>query len=282
MRLGYRNPLQSRFDADFFREIPSKPGIYFMLGEDGKILYIGKAKRLRDRLRNYRCARPGAAPWNVLELVEEIREIKWTEHRSDAEARAREKELLHAVRPPYNIADTEEREYLFIGLRPAQDRLRLEFQLSDDASIAEEGYELFGCYSHRRWTKQGYTALFRLLYAALNEKPRFSYPAKIARDYPPWLYACAVPEEWVRDLKRFLRGDSVAFLRKVVIRLLENETVPGFMRPSLQEDIECARKFYALGPRRTRALRKSAGAGRKPLSHRQLDQAIVDSLEIPQ
>src|SRR5205814_7898791 len=51
-------PLLDRFGAEFFRSLPSKPGVYIMSGEAGRVLYVGQSKNLRVRLGTYRNANP--------------------------------------------------------------------------------------------------------------------------------------------------------------------------------------------------------------------------------
>src|SRR4051812_48482478 len=108
---SYRNPLIDRFGEQYFKDLPKVPGVYFMLDVTGSILYIGKAKCLRSRLRQYAGFKPGNAPERLLELVENVARIEWNEHETEKQALARESELLHAIRPPFNIAQTEEEFY---------------------------------------------------------------------------------------------------------------------------------------------------------------------------
>ena len=77
---AYANPLQERFAPQFFKELPTKAGVYFMLDAQDSILYIGKAKCLRKRLSTYRNAKPGTVPEHTLELLENIHQIRWEEN----------------------------------------------------------------------------------------------------------------------------------------------------------------------------------------------------------
>src|ERR1041384_6092768 len=51
-------PLLDRLGEEFFRQLPRRPGVYFMCGPGEGVLYVGKAKDLRRRLASYRVANP--------------------------------------------------------------------------------------------------------------------------------------------------------------------------------------------------------------------------------
>ena len=186
MSFSYDNPFLARFGDEFFRSIPPTPGVYFMHHADGQILYIGKAKNLRNRLSWYKNTKSGSTPENTLELIENVARIRWETLPSEQEALSRESELLHAVRPPFNIAGTWPQPYLYIGFRTEadscrQNRIRVHFQLTRRRELIHD-YRIFGCFKHRSWTKVGYTALLRLLFAAsfpTHSTRRFSFPARI-------------------------------------------------------------------------------------------------------
>src|SRR5688572_16556861 len=99
--LEYKNPLLEKMGAEFFRSIPKDPGVYFMMGRDGQILYVGKAKCLRQRLRSYCYAKPDRVPRKVLRLVTLLTEIKWEICTSERAALLRENALLRTLRPPF-------------------------------------------------------------------------------------------------------------------------------------------------------------------------------------
>lgn len=278
----YANPLKEKFGPEFFRALPRAPGVYFMVGEgdrekDETILYVGKAKDLRARLSTYAQAKPGAASDHTLEMLECVRRIRWEILATERAALERESELLHAIRPPYNIAGIEEAHYLYVGIRP-RGRCRVDFMLSSHDGIRAQGYEVFGCFKHRRLVKSGYTALLRLAHAAQARPRRYSLPARITRASPPWTYGAELPDEWLEPLRRFLAGRDLAFLRILVEAMLDNENLPPFMRPALQDDLELARRFFELGPEATRRMRVASGLRRNLVSHRQMDRWIADSL----
>ncbi|HUP56567.1 MAG TPA: nucleotide excision repair endonuclease [Bdellovibrionota bacterium] len=257
-------------------EIPRVPGVYFLYDGRGRLLYIGKALRLRDRLRSYRRVNPATAPENVAALVPRIRQVKWQTFKTEREAFRREAELLRAIRPPFNIAGTWDADYLFIvmGAEAAGEKdVKLSLHLTDEPE-ADERERIFGCYRHRRKVKLGYIALLRLLYACRHVGRRFySYPARISRESPPWQYSTVFPREWVGALSSFLDGRSMELLRLIIAQLLENDSVPRFLYPSLQDDLRIARAFYDLGPRGSRRLKLRHKLDVPVLSH-----AVMDDL----
>lgn len=268
----YENPLQKKFHERFFDEVPQTSGVYFMMSHEGTILYVGKAKSLRKRLRDYKNAKPGRAPEHIIEMLEDVSRIKWEEHETEKAALLREGELIRAIRPAFNIAGNWPALYFFMGLRFEDERMH--FRLSSHTSA--QGYRYFGCYKHRRLTKSGYTALLRLLHAATTTKPRFAFPARITRTSPPYLYSMPLANELVAPLESFFKGTSPRLLHALMARLLENENIPPFMYPGLQVDFETAREFFGLGPQATYEFANRNG--KRPtgiLSHCDIDRFIM-------
>jgi hypothetical protein len=256
--VGTGNLLESTLGRRFFDSLPKTPGVYFMFGSAERLLYVGKAKSLRARLRSYARLRPGKAEARLLELVSHVRAIRWEDHATESKALARESELLRVLRPPYNIQGTDEELYLYLGIRDAG-RL-LELRLSNWPDFEDEGYEIFGGYRSRRKVKSGYASLLRLVHAYQCSHPRFySYPARISREDPPWCYRMAFPEELRAPLRLFLMGRSRKLLSFIFEGLLNNDNIPPFMRPSLQEDIEAVKALFKSGPKVTRELKKKHG-----------------------
>lgn len=281
---GYENPLKLKLTSEFLKSVPTTPGIYFMLDRFGSILYIGKAKNLRNRLSTYFSAKPGRVMEHTLEMLESVCSIQFQTFETEQAAIIKENELLHAVRPPYNIADTQPEHYLFIGTQRghqntpqvSQNSVRVAFQLSRYTRMKTAGYQVYGCFKQRRKVKSGYTALLRLLYAATTSKIRFAYPAKITRVSPPWLYQSEMKPEWLPALDQFLKGESIELLHLLFQSLLESESIPQFMRPSLSDDFEVVKDFYELGPKATYNLKIKHRIQAKILSIKEMDRLICE------
>ena len=86
-------PLVERLGDDFFRALPSGPGVYLMCEATGGVLYVGKARNLRKRVSSYRVANPERFPRRIIRLLHRVTRIEWDECASEAAARQRE-ELL--------------------------------------------------------------------------------------------------------------------------------------------------------------------------------------------
>lgn len=97
-------PLIERLGVEFFRALPSGPGVYLMCGAGEGVLYVGKARNLRKRLSSYRVANPERFPRRMLRLLHSVTRIEWDECRTETAARHREEELICALMPRFNAA----------------------------------------------------------------------------------------------------------------------------------------------------------------------------------
>src|SRR5580700_1294267 len=92
-------PLDERLGPKFFRKAPRRPGVYLMKDEQGKVLYVGKAKDLKQRLNNYRLANPNRMARRHLRMVREVSRIEFQFCPSEAAALRRESALLRSLKP---------------------------------------------------------------------------------------------------------------------------------------------------------------------------------------
>jgi predicted GIY-YIG superfamily endonuclease len=99
-------PLVERLGQDFFRLLPERPGVYLMRDARDTVLYVGKAKNLRQRLRSYRVANPDRMPRRHLRMLRAVARIELQECPDESSALARESELLRAFKPKFNRAGT--------------------------------------------------------------------------------------------------------------------------------------------------------------------------------
>jgi excinuclease UvrABC nuclease subunit len=271
--LPFENPLHVRFGREFFSAIPKSPGVYFFLGEEGNVLYVGKAKQLRARLQSYRRAAPGTVSRKVIRMLNLTRAIRWEELPSEVDALLRENKLLRELDPPFNVVNTRPDTYFFIGIRQVGGELRIRLTTSPK----RQGDLLFGAYKGRGVVRRGHQALLRLLWTAQATPERFAFPSRLTQYRAPALYSVPCRPDLLPWVKRFLNGTDDALLGLLTERCLENEAIPRFVYHVIQEDLETAREFFEICPKRNRALRRAAGQRGRLIAQERLDDLIVIS-----
>jgi excinuclease ABC subunit C len=110
---------QLQFDiAEFLKNLTRLPGIYKMLNEKGDIIYIGKAKNLKNRVSSY--FRKGAASPKQQVMVAKIVSLEIAVTHTEAEALLLESQLIKKHKPRYNICLRDDKSYPYIYISSEQ------------------------------------------------------------------------------------------------------------------------------------------------------------------
>ncbi|MEE2885881.1 MAG: GIY-YIG nuclease family protein, partial [Planctomycetota bacterium] len=98
---------------------PKEPGVYIFLDGDGKALYVGKAARLRDRVRSY--LKPGGDGRAAMRFLEsEASDVEFLVTRTEQEALLLENTIIKKRKPKYNVKLKDDKSFLMLRLDPAE------------------------------------------------------------------------------------------------------------------------------------------------------------------
>ena len=121
--------------------IPARPGCYLMKAADGKILYVGKAKNLRSRVRSYFRKSAGLSD-RIAIMVSMVKKIDFTVTGNEIEALILENNLIKRERPPFNIMMRDDKTYPYLKLTTKEKFPRLQIV----RRVLKDGSAYFGPY----------------------------------------------------------------------------------------------------------------------------------------
>ncbi len=259
--------------AEAAAQAPQRSGVYFLLGADTALLYIGKAGSLRHRLIQHARAAPGPREPRRATLYQRVVEVRWIELPDEPAAALREADLIAALRPPFTAESSVARRWPYLLTEPLTgDRLR--FRLAP--SVDGRGY---GCFPHLGRglgsppgvaCSDGYTALLRLLWAA-SDAPGSTFPSTITHSAPD-TFTVPVAEPLRTPLHRYLSGTSRRLLDSLA-------TATGHRNPylhrGLARDLDAAARFFDVGPQALRRMRLRHRQPAGPLTQSVLEQLFV-------
>jgi excinuclease ABC subunit C len=209
---------------DEVRLLPRKPGVYLFRDEGGEVLYVGKAKSLRSRVRSYfqrGDGRPGAA-----QLVSRIADVEVIVTRNEAEALHLEQNLVKRHRPPFNIRLRDDKSFPYIAVTIADEYPRVMFTRERH----RRGTVYFGPYANAKKVRETLDVLNRAFRFRPCEGPRPGRHSGIPcldfhidRCFAPCIAAIS-PEEYgqiIDGVIAFLSGDTKTIQRELEARMRE-------------------------------------------------------------
>ena len=208
---------------DSIRNAPRAPGVYLMKDDDDRVLYVGKAKNLRARVRAYFGGTDGR--FMIPFLVSRVREVAFIVTATEKEALILENTLIKEHRPRYNVDFRDDKAYFHIRIDPAKPFPRFDLVRRP----RKDGASYFGPYpssAAARETLRFLQALFPLRTCRdqdMNTRRRPCLEHQIRRCLAPCAgrIEAAAYRELVRDSMAFLEGRENALVADLQTRMVQ-------------------------------------------------------------
>ncbi len=240
--------------AQKLAELPSTPGVYLFRGRGGQILYVGKARSLKDRVRSYFQGSRIDSP-RLDRLIESIRDLEVVATDTEREALILENSLIKTHKPRYNVLLRDDKNHPYLKLTVGEDYPRIYVVRRPGT----DGEVYSGPYVPASLARKTQNLVHRLFGVRnCNEKldghrPRPCLQYQIKRCVAPCVESIATLEEYkknVESARLFLEGkndDLVASLKRQMYRAAEEERFEeaGRLRDTVRtlEDLSTRQKM---------------------------------------
>ena len=205
------------------REFPDTPGVYLMKDEQGRVIYVGKAKSLRSRASSYFNQLAAVDP-RTTDLVKQIADIDFLAADSEVDALLMEARLIKDIQPKFNIDLKDDKSFPYLQITTNEDFPRVEFTREPGL----RGVKLYGPFANAKALRgaiQVLQRIFKFRTCTLDieeEDPRWRW-------YRPCLLyninQCTAPcnlriskDEYRKDIKRlrmFLEGNKARVIAEL-------------------------------------------------------------------
>ena len=127
----------------YLKNLPASPGVYQFFNKNGKVIYVGKAKNIRSRVRSYFQENPGSA--KTVAMVSKIDDLQLVVTDSELEALILENNLIKELKPRYNVTLKDDKSFPFIKVTN-----ELFPRIYPTRKIFSDGSKYFGPYTDVR------------------------------------------------------------------------------------------------------------------------------------
>src|SRR5215212_9816915 len=153
--------------ANQLKGLPTKPGVYLFRDERGQVLYVGKAKSLRPRVRSYFQARGRDRP-TISQLPERVHDVEVIVTSSEVEALHLEQNLVKRHRPPFNVRLRDDKSFPYIAVTVEDEFPRVMFTRERH----RRGVVYFGPYANAKKVRETLDVLNRVFRYRPCEGPK--------------------------------------------------------------------------------------------------------------
>ena len=221
--------------------IPDSPGSYQFRDHDGRVIYVGKAKSLRQRLANY-FANPASLPPRTAQMVAWAESVEWIQVRNDVEALMLEYSLIKQHKPRFNVRLRDDKSYPFLVVTLADEWPRAAVRRGRLAPSSADRY--FGPYANAYAIRETLDLLLRTFPIRSCSDAKFARHQRLGR--PCLLYhieRCAGP------CAKLVEAEQYARLVEDFVAFMEGDTAPVLARLETEMHEAAANLEYELAAR---------------------------------
>lgn len=227
------------FDSkSFLANVSQRPGVYRMLGADGEVLYVGKARNLKNRLTSYFVGRAQSA--KTMAMVAQIADIEVTVTSSETEALLLEYNLIKRHKPRFNVALRDDKSFPYLHVSTDQDFPRISFY----RGARKMPGRFFGPYPNARATRETSLLLQKLFlirsctgtFFANRSRPCLQYQIKRCSGPCVGLITKEQYAQDVADAIKVLEGRGAELLEDLGRRMEEAASQLQFERAARLRD----------------------------------------------
>jgi excinuclease ABC subunit C len=228
------------------KRIPAKPGVYLFRDAAGEVLYVGKAKTLRPRVRSYFQAGRGDTRVSIPRLVERIADVEVIVTRTEVEALHLEQNLVKRHRPPFNVRLRDDKSFPYIAVTVEDDYPRVMFTRERH----RRGVLYFGPYANAKKVRETLDVLNRVFQFRPCEGPKPGRHSGIpCLDFH--IERCHAPcvdyiskdgyRELVDGVVNFLSGDT-----RTIVRELERQMRTAAAEERFEDAARYRNRLFAI------------------------------------
>lgn len=222
----------------FLSHLSSRPGVYRMLDQAGKVIYIGKARSLKNRVGSY--FRASGLSSKTMAMVNKIQNIEITVTNSETEALLLEQTLIKRHRPAYNIQLRDDKSYPYILLTDKDEYPRLSFYRGS----RKRAGRFFGPYPSAHSTRETLQVLQKVFKVRQCEDSYFKNRSRPCLQYQ--IDRCTAPcvaaissADYAKDVHYstlFLQGKSNALIKELSSNMQTSAAKEDFERAAVIRD----------------------------------------------
>src|SRR5271167_2482601 len=150
-------PAEPLLPADKARQFPTTPGVYLMKDAQGRVVYVGKAKNLRNRAAHYFLKAAADDP-RTADLVKLIADIDFLPAETEVDALLLEARLVKDIQPRFNVNLKDDKTFPYLQIRIREDYPRVEFTRKP----RRKGVKLYGPFTSAKSLRQAIQVLQRI------------------------------------------------------------------------------------------------------------------------